>query len=129
MQEGIVSCVPSFIQKVTVGAINGPQDNTERMLVDYTRRRDILIDGLNKIPGIKCIKSPGTFYAFPNIKSFGKKSLDFAIELLKEAGVISVFGLAFGSRGEGYLRFSFANCDDNLREAVKRIDHHIKKNY
>ena len=129
MQEGIVSCVPSFIQKAAVDAINGPQGDTEQMLVDYARRRDILIDGLNRIPGIKCIKSPGTFYAFPNIKSFGKKSLDFAIELLQEAGVVSVPGSAFGSMGEGYLRFSFANSDDNLREAVNRINHHIKKNY
>jgi aminotransferase len=129
MQEGIVSCVPSFIQKAVVDAINGPQDDTDRMLVDYTRRRDILIDGLNKIPGVKCIKSPGTFYAFPNIKSFGKKSLDFAIELLKEAKVVSVPGSAFGSMGEGYLRFSFANSDENLREAVRRIAKHVKKNY
>lgn len=129
MQEGIVSCVPSFIQKAAVDAINGLQDDTERMLADYTRRRDILIDGLNVIPGIKCIKSPGTFYAFPNIKSFVKKSVDFAMELLKEAGVVSVPGSAFGSMGEGYLRLTFANSDENLREAVRRIAEHVKKNY
>ena len=129
MQEGIVSCVPAFIQKAAIDAINGPQDDTKQMLADYTRRRDILIDGLNAIPGIKCIKSPGTFYAFPNIKSFGKKSVDFAIELLKEAGVVAVPGSAFGSMGEGYLRFTFANSDENLREAVRRIAEYVKKNY
>ena len=125
IQEGITSCVPSFIQKAAVDAINGPQDAIEQMLADYTRRRDILIDGLNAIPGIKCIKSPGSFYAFSNIKSFGKKSVDFAIELLKEAGVVAVPGSAFGSMGEGYLRFSFANSDENLREAVRRIAKHV----
>ena len=129
LQEGLTSCVSSFIQKAAVEAINGPQDTVKQMVADYMRRRDILIEGINAIPGIKCMKSPGSFYAFPNIKAFGKTSFNFAIELLKEAGVVSVPGSAFGSRGEGYLRFSFANSDENLREAVRRIAEHIKKNY
>jgi len=127
LQEGITSCVSSFIQKAAVEAINGPQDAVDRMVADYARRRDILIDGLNAIPGIKCMKSPGSFYAFPNIKAFGKTSFDFAVELLKEAGVVGVPGSAFGSMGEGYLRFSFANSDENLKEAVNRITEYIKK--
>ncbi len=129
IQEGIASCVSGFIQQAALVAINGPQDEVKAMVSDYSRRRDILIDGLNSIPGIKCIKSPGSFYAFPNITSFGKSSFDFAIELLKEAKVVSVPGSAFGSMGEGYLRFSFANSDENLREAISRIAEHIKKNY
>ncbi|MCJ7636576.1 MAG: pyridoxal phosphate-dependent aminotransferase, partial [Nitrososphaeraceae archaeon] len=116
IQEGIVSCVPGFIQRAAIDAINGPQDVVGQMVVDYTRRRNILIDGINAIPGIKCMKSPGSIYAFPNIKSFGKKSVDFAMELLKEAGVVSVPGSAFGSMGEGYLRFCFGLSDENLRE-------------
>lgn len=128
LQEGFTSCVSSFIQKAAVEAINGPQDAMEQMISDYARRRDILIDGLNKISRIKCMKSPGSFYAFPNIKAFGKTSFDFAVELLKEAGVVGVPGSAFGSMGEGYLRFSFANSDENLKEAINRITEYIKKN-
>jgi aminotransferase len=129
LQEGLTSCVSSFIQRAALAAINGPQAVVEKMVADYSRRRDILIDGLNTIPGIQCMKSQGSFYAFPNIKSFGKTSFDFAVELLKEAGVVGVPGSAFGSMGEGYLRFSFANSDENLKEAVNRITEHIKKKY
>jgi len=129
IQEGISSCVSSFIQKAALVAVNGSQTEIEDMVADYSRRRDILIDGLNAIPGVKCLKSPGTFYAFPNIKSFGKSSFDFAVELLEEAKVVGVPGSAFGSLGEGYLRFSFANSDENLKEAVERINDYIKKKY
>jgi aminotransferase len=121
--------VSSFIQQAALVAINGPQDDVDVMVSNYSRRRDILIDGLNSIPGITCFKSPGSFYAFPNIKSFGKSSFDFAVELLKEAKVVSVPGSAFGNMGEGYIRFSFANSDENLREAISRIAEHIKKKY
>ena len=129
LQEGLTSCVASFIQMAAIEAINGPQDAVARMVADYIRCRDILIDGLNAIPGIKCMKSPGSFYAFPNIKAFGKTSFDFAVKLLKEAGVVAVPGSAFGSMGEGYLRFSFANSDENLREAIRRITEYVKKSY
>jgi len=129
LQQGLSSCVSSFVQRAALAAINGPQAVVEKMVVDYSRRRDILIDGLNTIPGIKCMKSPGSFYAFPNIKAFGKTSFDFAVELLKETGVVGVPGSAFGSMGEGYLRFSFANSDENLKEAISRITEYIKKKY
>ena len=89
------------------------------MVGEYTRRRDILIDGLNTIPGITCRKSAGSFYAFANIKAFGKTSQEFAEELMKNAGVITVPGSAFGSCGEGYLRFVFANSDENLKEIAE----------
>ena len=129
LQEGLTSCVSSFIQKAAVEAINGPQDAVSQMVADYKRRRDILIDGLNTIPGIKCMKSQGSFYAFLNIKAFGKTSFDFAVELLKEAGVVGVPGSAFGSMGEGYLRLSFANSDENLKEAVSRIAEYVRGKY
>ena len=129
LQEGLTSCVSSFIQKAAIEAISGPQDEVKQMVADYMRRRDIFIDGINAIPGIKCMKSPGSFYAFPNIKVFGKTSFDFAVELLKEAGVVGVPGSAFGSMGEGYLRFSFANSDENLRKAIRRITEYVKKSY
>jgi len=99
------------------------------MIKDYTRRRDILIDGLNYISGITCKKPAESFYAFANIKAFGKTSMEFAEELLKEAGVVAVPGSVFGKMGEGYMRFVFANSDENLKEAVRRIHEFIKKTY
>lgn len=129
LQEGIASCVPTFIQVAAVEALKGPQTAVDNMIRDYTRRRDILIDGLNNIPGISCKKSPGSFYAFANIKAFGKTSMEFAEELVKEAGVVAVPGSAFGKMGEGYMRFVFANSDENLKEAVARIDKYVRANY
>lgn len=129
IQEGIISCVPSFIQRAASVAINSKQNDVNKMVADYSRRRDILVDGLNAIPGIKCMKSPGSFYAFPNIKSFGMSSFDFAVDLLKEGKAVGAPGSAFGSMGEGYLRFSFANSDENLKEAVKRIADYINRKY
>ncbi|AYD40522.1 pyridoxal phosphate-dependent aminotransferase [Clostridium fermenticellae] len=129
LQEGMVSCVPTFIQKAGIEALNGSQDAVKNMIADYARRRDILIDGLNNIPGITCKKSPGSFYAFPNIKSFGKGSQEFAEELVRGARVVVVPGSAFGKMGEGYLRLVFANSDENLQEAIARIDEYIRKTY
>lgn len=129
LQEGIVSCVPTFIQKAAVEAISKSQDSAKEMLEHYRRRRDILIDGLNSIPGISCIKSAGSFYAFANIKAFKKSSTDFAEEIMKEARVLTVPGSAFGTMGEGYLRLVFAASDEELIEAVKRIDEYVKANY
>jgi aminotransferase len=129
LQEGIVSCVSTFTQKAAIEAITGNQDAVKNMIDDYARRRDILIDGLNNIPGISCKKSPGSFYAFANIKSFGKTSQEFAEELVKEAKVVVVPGSAFGEMGEGYLRFVFANSDENLIEAIRRIDEYVRKTY
>lgn len=129
LQEGIVSCVSTFTQKAAIEAITGNQDAVADMIKNYARRRDILIDGLNNIPGISCKKSPGSFYAFANIKSFGKTSQEFAEELVTEAGVVVVPGSAFGKMGEGYLRFVFANSDENLNEAVRRIGEYVRKRY
>ena len=110
MNEAIASCV-------------------KQMVADYTRRRDILIDGINAIPGFSCKKSAGSFYAFANIKAFGKSAQEFAEELLVNAGVVTVPGSAFGACGEGYLRLVFANSDENLKEAVRRIDAYVRKTY
>ena len=129
LQEGIASCLPPFIQKAAVEALRGPQDCIDDMVSHYTRRRKIITDGLNSIKGFKCLESGGSFYAFANIKSFGKTSEEFAVEILKEAKVVCVPGSAFGEMGEGYIRFSFANSDENLIEAVKRIKNHIEKTY
>ena len=129
IQEGIVSCVSTFTQKAAIEALTGPQTAVDDMVANYRRRRDILIDGLNGIPGFKCNKSPGSFYAFANIKEFRKTSMEFAEELIRGARVVTVPGSAFGKMGEGYLRLVFANSDENLNEAVRRIAIYIKETY
>ena len=129
LQEGIVSCVSTFTQRAALEALQGSQDEVRKMHSDYLRRRDILIDGLNGIPGITCKKSPGSFYAFANIKALGVSSEQFAEDLVKHARVVVVPGSAFGSMGEGYFRTVFANSDENLKEAVRRIDEYVRKTY
>lgn len=129
LQEGIVSCVSTFTQRAALEALQGSQDEVKKMHSDYLRRRDILIDGLNSIPGITCKKSPGSFYAFANIKALGVSSEQFAEDLVKHARVVVVPGSAFGSMGEGYFRTVFANSDENLKEAVRRIDEYVRKTY
>lgn len=128
MNEAIASCVSSFSQVAAAEALKSTEC-VQQMVADYTRRRDILIDGINAIPGFSCRKSAGSFYAFANIKAFGKTSQDFAEELLVNAGVVTVPGSAFGACGEGYLRLVFANSDENLAEAVRRIDKYVRSAY
>ena len=128
MNEAIASCVSSFSQVAAAEALKSTEC-VEQMVVDYTRRRDIFIDGINAIPGFSCWKSAGSFYAFANIKAFGKSSQKFAEELLTGAGAVTVPGSAFGACGEGYLRLVFANSDENLKEAVRRIDTYVRKTY
>ncbi len=129
LQEGIVSCVSTFTQRAALEAISGSQDAVKQMYLDYVRRRDILIDGLNAIPGISCKKSSGSIYAFANMKELGISSEQFAEELVKNAGVVVVPGSAFGSMGEGYFRTVFANSNENLKNAVARIDEYVRKTY
>lgn len=129
LQEGFVSCVATFLQKAAVEALKGPQDAVAEMVASYARRRDLLIDGLNSIPGFRCKKSPGSFYAFANIEAFGKTSQEFAEELIKNARVVTVPGSSFGKMGEGHLRFVFANSDENLAEAVRRIKEYVIREY
>lgn len=129
IQEGIVACLPAFVQKAALAALEGPEEPISHMVDSYARKRSILINGLLGIPGFSCSMPKGTFYAFPNIKAYGKSSLEFAEELLKKVGVVTVPGSAFGERGEGYLRLSFAGSDETLKKAIRRIDQHVKHNY
>ena len=128
IQEGVVSCVSTFSQVAAVEALKSTEC-VKQMVKDYTRRRDILIDGINAIPGFHCKKSAGSFYAFANIKAFGKTSQEFAEELLSGAKVVVVPGSAFGAMGEGYLRLVFANSEENLKEAVRRIGEYVARAY
>ncbi|MDA0798021.1 MAG: pyridoxal phosphate-dependent aminotransferase [Chloroflexi bacterium] len=116
-----VSCTAAFSQMAAMAAIQAPQEPVYSMVAEFKQRRDILVDGLNAIPGISCPMPKGAFYAFPNISGTGLTSQDFEARLLNETGVSILAGTSFGAFGEGYARFSFANSQDNLREALRRI--------
>ena len=115
------SCTNAFVQKGCIEALEGPQDSVDQMRTEFLARRDIIVDGLNSIPGFSCIVPDGAFYAFPNIKKTGYVSRDLCDHLLYKGNVAALSGTAFGEYGEGYLRFSYANSRENIKEAIKRI--------
>ena len=116
-----VSCTAGFTQMAAIEAIKGSQAEPNNMVQEFKKRRDIVVNGLNDIPGIKCAVPQGAFYAFPNIKGTGLTSSDFANRILQEAGVAVLAGESFGKFGSGYIRISFANSTENLIEAMNRI--------
>lgn len=115
------SCVSSFIQKAGLEAIRGPQDAVCDMVAAYKRRRDMLVDGLNSIKGITCLKPSGAFYVFPNIKGTGLSSGEFASLALEKAGVGLLPGEDFGEAGKGFVRLCYAVSEENIKEGVKRL--------
>ncbi len=121
------SCTASFTQRAGIAALTGPQDEPEKMVAEFHRRRDKFIAGLNELPGFRCPIPAGAFYAFPNITGTGRTSKQLADELLYEAGVACLSGTAFGAFGEGYLRLSYANSLENLMEAVARMRRYLTK--
>jgi aspartate aminotransferase len=116
-----VSCTSVAVQRAGIEALQGPQDDVRAMVTAFRARRDIMVEGLNAIPGISCLKPKGAFYVFPNISGAGKSSREFADSLLDEHGVAALAGTSFGKHGEGYLRLSYANSEENLRKALDRI--------
>ena len=116
-----VSCTSSATQRAGIEALTGPQDAVKEMVAAFERRRDLIVAGLNEIPGITCRTPKGAFYVFPNISGTGMSSKEFADTLLTEHGVAALSGTAFGEHGEGYLRLSYANSEENLRRALVRI--------
>ncbi|RLI40799.1 pyridoxal phosphate-dependent aminotransferase [Candidatus Bathyarchaeota archaeon] len=121
------SCTCAFVQMAGVEALKGPQDEVDRMVAEFKRRREVIIPGLNEIEGISCKKPRGAFYAFPNITKLGMSSREFSDYLLNEAGVAVLPGTSFGEYGEGYLRLSFATSVENIKKALNRIDEAVKK--
>ncbi len=115
------SCTASFTQRAGIAALEGPQDAVTAMVAEFRRRRDAICKGLNTIPGFRCPVPAGAFYVFPNITGTGMASKALADLLLYEAGVACLDGGCFGSFGQGYLRFSYANSLANIMEAVDRI--------
>jgi aspartate/methionine/tyrosine aminotransferase len=115
------SCTNTMVQKACIEALEGPQDGAEKMRAEFIARREIIVEGLNTIPGFSCIMPHGAFYAFPNITKTGYDSRKLNDHLLYNGGVAALSGTAFGKFGEGYLRFSYANSRENIKEAIKRI--------
>ncbi len=116
-----ISCTSVAVQRAGIEALEGPQDDVRAMVKAFKARRDIMVEGLNSIPGISCLNPKGAFYVFPNISGTGKTSREFADSLLDEHGVAALAGTSFGKHGEGYLRLSYANSEENLRKALDRI--------
>jgi aspartate/methionine/tyrosine aminotransferase len=103
-----------------VEALTGPQDSVAAMVEEFRARRDLIVDGLNGIPGITCLRPAGAFYVFPEISGTGLSGAELADRLLKEGGVSALAGTAFGRVGRNHLRFSYANSRENIAEAVRR---------
>ncbi len=121
------SCTNSFVQYACIEAIKGPQDAALNMVAEFKKRRDFIVDGLNDIPGISCLKPKGAFYVFPNVKELGKKSKWLENFFMEEAGVACLTGTSFGAYGEGYMRFSYANSIANIEKALNNIRESLKK--
>ena len=115
------SCVNAPSQFAGIAAIDGPQDEVERMMRAFDRRRLIVVEGLNGLDGVSCVTPKGAFYAFPNIIGTGRKAKPLASDLLEQAGVALIGGPDFGIHGEGYIRLSYANSEENILRAIRRI--------
>jgi len=116
------SCTAAFIQKAGQVALTGPQDGTRAMVEEFDRRRRVMVEGLNSIPGFSCSTPRGAFYVFPSIRKTGLSSQEMEGRMLFQAGVATLSGTSFGGFGEGYLRLSYANSMSNLERALERID-------
>jgi aspartate/methionine/tyrosine aminotransferase len=116
-----VSCTSSFSQMAAVEALTGPQDSVDAMLEEFRGRRELVVKGLNEIPGFRCIQPHGAFYAFPNVSGTGLTGSELADRLLDEAGVSVLSGTAFGHVGRDHLRVSYANSRENITEALGRM--------
>ena len=115
------SCVNAPAQFAAIEALTGPQDAVATMLAEFDARRKLVVALLNELPGVSCITPKGAFYAFPNISGTGRKAKPLAAALLEEAGVAVIGGPDFGLLGEGYIRLSYANSQENIRRAVGRM--------
>ncbi len=127
MLETTSSCVSPFIQKACVEALRGSQEPIMKMVQEFRERRDVLVEGLNNLPNISCVRPQGAFYAFPNISKTGWTSEEFADVMLSEVGVALAPGPVFGEYAEGFVRICYANSKENIREALKRMQSLLSK--
>ena len=122
------SCTNAAAQWAGLAALEGPQEAVGAMVDAFDRRRRLIVDGLNALPGVRAAVPKGAFYAFPNIADTGWKAKPLASALLETAGVATIGGPDFGVHGEGYLRFSYANSADNIARALDRVDGFLREN-
>jgi aspartate aminotransferase len=115
------SCTAAFTQMAGIAALRGPQDCVDRMVAEFRRRRDVIVSGLNALPGVTCLRPPGAFYAFPNVSRIDGNTARFQDYLLQQAGVAVLSGTAFGAQGEGYLRLSYANSVEAITAALSQM--------
>jgi aspartate aminotransferase len=115
------SCVNAPSQFAGIAALTGPQDEARAMVAEFDRRRAVVVDGLNQLPGVRSAVPKGAFYAFPNVAATGWKAKPLASALLEEAGVATIGGPDFGVHGEGFIRLSYANSTANIQRALERI--------
>ena len=118
------SCAAAFTQMAAIEAFNSPDSDraVKRMVAEFEKRRDLMVDGLNRIPGFRCARPEGAFYAFPNIEGTGLNERELADRLLNEAGVALLPGTAFGAGGQGYLRLAYTQSDAQIAEALKKME-------
>jgi len=121
MQQSALASATSFAQIGAVAALRGPQEPVTEMVREFERRRNVIVDGLNKVKGFSVVKPRGAFYAFVDVKRLGKPSAELAECLLNDAKVVTTAGAAFGQGGEGYLRISYATSIDNIDEGLRNI--------
>jgi aspartate/methionine/tyrosine aminotransferase len=120
------SCVNASAQYAGLAALTGPQAEVHRMVAEFDKRRKVVVEGLNKLPGVSCAVPKGAFYAFPNVSKTGWKAKPLASALLEDAGVAIIGGPDFGILGEGYVRLSYANSTENILKALDRMGEFLK---
>jgi aspartate/methionine/tyrosine aminotransferase len=122
-----VSCTAPFTQHAGIEALTGPQDSVPKMVEEFRKRRDLIVSGLNRIPGVSCVLPKGAFYVFPSVKGVGVNCDELADNLLNNAGVACLPGTHFGRYGDGYLRFSYATSLEKINIALERIEKTVKE--
>jgi len=127
IQQSTTTCPVSFVQKAGVAALRGPQDQVERMIEEYDRRRRFIVANLNEIEGIRCVMPKGAFYVFPDISGLKMSSSEFCLRLLEETGVSTTPGSVFGECGEGHIRVSYASDISTVSEGIKRIKEFVRR--
>ncbi len=116
------SCVNAAAQWAGLAALQGPQDSVDAMVAAFAERRTVIVDALNRLPGVRCVTPGGAFYAFPNITGTGQTAKALQNRLLEQSGVAAIAGTSFGAHGEGFLRFSYANSVENIERAMVRLE-------
>ncbi|MBM3315151.1 pyridoxal phosphate-dependent aminotransferase [candidate division WOR-3 bacterium] len=121
IQTNTNSCTATFTQRACLQALQGPHEPVDRMVAEFKRRRDFIVEGLNQVPGVRCQQPAGAFYVFPGVQATGYDCKVLADRLLEEEGVACLAGTCFGKYGDGYLRFSYANSVENIAKALERF--------